>query len=155
MRKRPSGGGGAPTVHKFGGASLRDADALRHALSIVQRGPRPAVVVVSALAGVTDALIGLAADLQNGKDRLVRQTARTLQARYEESARAVTRSGGARRALLELIGRTFDDLRALAGAPRLMRELSPRSIDQLVASGEELAARIFSAGLVGLGVASQ
>jgi bifunctional aspartokinase / homoserine dehydrogenase 1 len=155
MRKRPSGAGGAPTVHKFGGASLRDADALRHALSIVQGGPRPAVVVVSAFAGVTDALLGLAADLQKGEDRLVRETARKLQARYEESAREATRPGGARRALVELIGRTFDDLRALAGAPRLMRELSPRSIDQLVASGEELAARIFSAGLDGLGVVSE
>ena len=155
MRKPASGARSAPTIHKFGGASLRDAGALRHALSIVESGPRPAVVVVSAFAGVTDALLGLAADLERGRDRAVRDTARTLQTRYEDSARAATRPGAARRALLDLVGRTFDDLRALAGAPRLMRELSPRSVDQLVASGEELAARIFSAGLQTLGVSSQ
>ncbi|HMA18977.1 MAG TPA: hypothetical protein VKS03_11110, partial [Thermoanaerobaculia bacterium] len=59
MKKRPSGASAPPTVHKFGGASLRDGKALSHALSLVADGPRPAVVVVSAFAGVTDALLGL------------------------------------------------------------------------------------------------
>jgi len=36
-----------PSIHKFGGASLRDARALGAALEIVQKAERPAVVVVS------------------------------------------------------------------------------------------------------------
>ena len=45
-------------VHKFGGASLADGPALAHAVEIVA-GRRPArmAVVVSAMAGVTDALL--------------------------------------------------------------------------------------------------
>src|SRR2546422_10777976 len=48
----------APTVLKFGGTSVEDAAACGRVADIVRRhgGPRP-VVVVSALAGVTDALL--------------------------------------------------------------------------------------------------
>src|SRR5437867_9298930 len=50
-----------PTVLKFGGTSVEDAAACARVAGIVRAhgGPRP-VVVVSALAGVTDALLGCA-----------------------------------------------------------------------------------------------
>src|SRR6266566_978314 len=48
-------------VHKFGGASLATAEAMAHAVSIVLANrSAPIVVVVSALAGVTDALLDIA-----------------------------------------------------------------------------------------------
>jgi len=50
---------GAPTdrvVMKFGGTSVRDADAIRRLAAIVGREDRQRLVVVSALAGVTDQL---------------------------------------------------------------------------------------------------
>src|SRR2546430_17397197 len=51
----------APTVLKFGGPSVEDAAACARVAGIVRAhgGPRP-VVVVSALAGVTDVLLGCA-----------------------------------------------------------------------------------------------
>lgn len=155
MKKRPSGASAAPTVHKFGGASLRDGKALSHALSLVADGPRPAVVVVSAFAGVTDALLGLVSELSRGNDRPVRTTAANLQKKYESSARAVVPAGEARNRLRSVIVGMFDDLRALTSAPQLLRELSARAVDQIVATGEELAARIFAAGLVERGIRSQ
>jgi len=82
-----------PSIHKFGGASLRDARALGAALAIVQKAERPAVVVVSAFAGVTDALLGLAGDLARGNDAAVRKTAAELRGRYEAAARSVARPG--------------------------------------------------------------
>ena len=45
------------TVHKFGGASLADADAITHAVEIASAQDLRSVIVVSALAGVTDALL--------------------------------------------------------------------------------------------------
>src|SRR5258705_12028708 len=49
-------------VHKFGGASLATAEAMAHAVRIVlAHRSAPIVVVVSALAGVTDALLDIAA----------------------------------------------------------------------------------------------
>ncbi|HEY3171983.1 MAG TPA: aspartate kinase [Thermoanaerobaculia bacterium] len=145
----------APVIHKFGGASLRDAGALAHALSIIESADRPAVVVVSAFAGVTDALLGLAGDLSRGKDAAVRRTAADLQKRHETSARAVVPAGESRQSVLAHVRRAFGELQALPSAPRMLRELSPRSIDQLVAAGEDLAARIFSAGLAAHGVRSE
>jgi len=47
-------------VWKFGGASLADAAAVRHAVSLVRAHRGPLVVVVSALAGVTDEEAGRA-----------------------------------------------------------------------------------------------
>jgi aspartokinase/homoserine dehydrogenase 1 len=44
-------------VWKFGGASLADAGAVRRAVALVRSHRGPLVVVVSALAGVTDALL--------------------------------------------------------------------------------------------------
>jgi aspartokinase/homoserine dehydrogenase 1 len=145
----------APSVHKFGGASLRDARALAAALSIVESADRPAVVVVSAFAGVTDALIGLAADLSRGKDAAVRKTASDLRRRYEASAREVVPAGDDRQRLLARVRATFGEIGALTAAPGMLRELSPRSVDHLLASGEELSARIFAAGLVARGVPSE
>ena len=47
-----------PQIHKFGGASLADAAAIGHAVGIViAQRPEPLVVVVSAMSGVTDALL--------------------------------------------------------------------------------------------------
>src|SRR5436190_1450028 len=47
-------------IHKFGGASLADAAAFRRVVEIVKTRTAPRIVVVSAPAGVTDALLGLA-----------------------------------------------------------------------------------------------
>src|SRR2546430_12385478 len=48
-------------IHKFGGASLANGVAIAHAVSVIRaRRPAPLVVVVSAMAGVTDALLDLA-----------------------------------------------------------------------------------------------
>ena len=53
-------GGGAPVVYKFGGTSLDGGARLRDVARLVEEGPRPLIVVVSAMAGVTDLLQRLA-----------------------------------------------------------------------------------------------
>lgn len=142
-------------VHKFGGASLADVAALRAALSIVETGPRPAVVVVSAFAGVTDSLLELSRELSRGNESSVRRTARNLAGRYDAAARAMESGAKGRDALRRRIRETFAELAALADVPPLLRELSPAAVDRVVASGEDLAARIFSAGLSARGVRSE
>ena len=54
-------------VMKFGGTSVGDADAISQVASIVRRYlSRKPVVVVSAMAKITDVLIRLAKELSNG-----------------------------------------------------------------------------------------
>src|SRR6476659_4949665 len=79
-------------VHKFGGASLGDGAAFRHAVSIVQgRRAGAPVVVVSAPAGITDVLLGLAtravAGDKSGRDGLGGDV-EALRKRYHDIARA-------------------------------------------------------------------
>ena len=119
----PASRSAAPSIHKFGGASLRDARALAAALAIVENAERPAVVVVSAFAGVTDALIGVARDLSAGSDAAVRKTAADLRRRYETSAREVSRAGDDRQRLLGRVRSTFEEIGALTAAQGIHPEL--------------------------------
>ena len=55
-------------VMKFGGTSVKDSEAVERLIRIVERSsPRKSVVVVSALAGVTDTLIRIAELASGGK----------------------------------------------------------------------------------------
>lgn len=71
-----------PLIMKFGGTSVGDADALRRLVRIVEvRRDRSPVVVVSALRGVTDALLhavrcASAGDVRTGFEQLEPQLAR-------------------------------------------------------------------------------
>ncbi|HEY6066612.1 MAG TPA: aspartate kinase, partial [Thermoanaerobaculia bacterium] len=155
MTKRVSRRDGAPTVHKFGGASLGDAAALANAVSIVETGPRPAVVVVSALAGVTDALLSLVRDLSSGNGASLRRGARELAKRHEAAARAAASDPRERDRLLARVRDAFSEIAALQRAPLVLREISPRAVDRLIAVGEDLAARTFAAALASRGVAGE
>ena len=77
----------AVEVHKFGGASLADGAAYRHAVAIVKGRPGAPVVVVSAPGGITDVLLGLATRAVAGErgEKIDRDVA-TLRARYQTIA---------------------------------------------------------------------
>ena len=69
-------------MHKFGGASLADSAAVRHAVEIVRRHrPEPTVVVVSAMAGTTDALLAVAQQAGSGESRTVASLIARLRSR--------------------------------------------------------------------------
>src|SRR5207245_10869197 len=71
-----------PQIHKFGGASLASGAAIAHAVSIIQaHRPAPLVVVVSAMAGVTDALLAVASRSVHGDPEHTRRAAGALPAR--------------------------------------------------------------------------
>jgi aspartokinase/homoserine dehydrogenase 1 len=155
LKKRVSRRAGAPTVHKFGGASLQDASALQNALSIVEEGPRSAVVVVSAFAGVTDSLLSIVRELSRGNDAAVRRAVGDLERKYASAARAVVSPGEQRRHLLGSVRDVFGELEALTHAPLILRELAPPAVDRVIALGEELAARIFDGALRARGLDSE
>src|SRR5439155_1456955 len=79
-----------PHIQKFGGASRADAAGITHAAKIVlAHHPAPQVVVVSAMGGVTDALLDCAARAARGDAAHVRTSARTHRARPPEAARTL------------------------------------------------------------------
>src|SRR5207302_1100493 len=65
-------------VHKFGGVALANAEAIRHAVAIVAaRQTRGVAVVVSAMGGVTDALLQIAALAKGRKLVAARRASKT------------------------------------------------------------------------------
>jgi len=80
-----------PIVLKFGGSSLGSAHRLRTAAALVAEGSRrgPAVMVVSAMAGVTDALERAVEEACRG-DRAWRRRVAALEERHMEALSGVT-----------------------------------------------------------------
>jgi len=136
------------TIHKFGGASLADADAVRHVAAIVA-GQRPTamVLVVSAMAGVTDALLEIAGRARDADARSVDEGIAALRQRHIAIARALVSDPKERRALITLLEQSFDELQHVAQGLVVLRELTPRTSDFIVARGERLSARIVTAAL--------
>src|SRR3954468_5332716 len=97
-------------VHKFGGASLSDGAAFRHAVTIVTGRPGPQAVVVSAPAGVTDRLLGLAARAATGDGNGTDEVS-ALRKRYREILKGLTaRAAKAGEEAAAEIDRSFDEL---------------------------------------------
>ena len=70
-------------VHKFGGSSLADPACFRRVGDILlDASPAPIAVVVSAMGGMTDALLGLVTQAEQGPDAIA-PGLEALSARYE------------------------------------------------------------------------
>lgn len=132
---------------KFGGASVGTTTALSQMLGIVlhevSRWNR-IVLVVSALDGVTDALIDAAQLAQFGNERGYRRIAANLRARHIALAEGLSLGKTELAALqADLDKLLFDLLNIFQRITAHNREpLSPASVDAAVATGERLSARI-------------
>ncbi len=144
-----------PQIHKFGGASLADGAAVAHAASLIASHKGPRVVVASAMGGVTDALLAGSAKAATGDADALRATAETLRTRHLEAARALVRDKGRRASLEHAIVELTDELEHLARGLAVLRELTPRTSDYIVARGERLSARLLAAALVEAGVRAE
>ena len=136
----------SPTVLKFGGTSVKDAAAFERVGAIVRsHGGAHPVVVVSAMSGMTDALLGAGAAAA-GDPTAARAGLEPLLERHREVARRLLSPGaavgwcreleGEARTLTALVERIARD----AGADGALQ-------DELAAYGERLAASLLSAVL--------
>jgi len=140
---------------KFGGTSVADPAAIERLIGIVRRqtasDARSApVVVVSALAGVTDALVAITQLAEEGEADRAAAALRALVDRHLAVATAVTSESRAR--LVDEVTREFDELAGLVHALAVLREVSPRSRDAVLASGEIVSSRIVAAAFNDCGV---
>jgi len=143
-------------VHKFGGASLADSAAIRRAVAIIQGHAREStVVVVSAMAGVTDALLAVAHQAVGGDERAVAGLISQLRTRHAEAAEALLPAGSSRTGTLDHITHIFNELELVCARLRQLRELAPRSNDLVLSQGERLSAQLIAAVLETSGTKSQ
>ncbi|HEV2114568.1 MAG TPA: aspartate kinase [Terriglobales bacterium] len=143
--------GSSCVVLKFGGTSVEDPAAFRRVLAIVggRRG-EPAVVVVSALARVTDQL--LAAGEHAAAGRLVEaiEILRTIRERHDRIARELILAGQVT-AFLSWVHEECEALAKLLQGVTALGEFSPRTADRVVGAGEVLSSRLLTEALRGAG----
>jgi len=134
-------------VMKFGGTSVQDPDAVGRLIAIVERviaaGDHP-VVVVSALGGITDMLLGVARQAVEGRDALPQLT--SIHQRHVAML-PLAAEGAARDEIAGAIATTVADLGLLHKAIATLGEASPRALDAIAAMGELLSSRIVTAAL--------
>jgi aspartate kinase len=145
-------------VQKFGGTSVADPDAIQRLIQIVRtartRDGRGPAVVVSAMSGVTDALLAIAAAGGAGRVNDALPRLEQLRERHLSAAHALAPQDAAGD-LGTRINAQFDDLVALAKALSVLREVSPRTLDVVAAAGELLSSRIVAAALTQCGLPAE
>lgn len=131
-------------VMKFGGTSVGSAAAIRRVFGIVQReAERAPVVVVSALAGITDMLVDLGAGAPRGEIGTDGIEARHRMVLTELELEP------------DLLEPLFRELRDLVRGMKLVGEASPRALDSLLSFGERCSARLVAAYFTHRGLAAR
>lgn len=145
-------------VMKFGGTSVGSADAIRQAAAIVKEyAPiwQRLTVVVSAMRGVTDALIHSAQAAARGDQPAYQSLIADLQVRHYEAIMELIPAGDERKSLLEIVNQHLNELSAYCNSIHVLGEVTPRGMDTITSLGERLNARVVSAALRQLGLKSQ
>lgn len=158
------------TIHKFGGASLADAGAVRAAVALLTSAPDrksqeragdgrgtdvapSTLVVASAFAGVTDALLTIAQTAATAVPLQLADEVTRLRDRHLEVVDRLLASAcadGVRTIIRDL----FAELEALIAIARLVGEVRPRELDLILARGERLSAYIVAAKMRDAGIAA-
>ena len=127
-------------VLKFGGTSVGDAEAIARTGRIVAtRADHGAVVVVSALAGVTNALIALAEQAAKGHLIGALGSVESLRARHMEQATLLLGEGERATETIAELSAMADELAHLAEALATLGDLTPRSLDAISSFGEKMS----------------
>jgi len=141
-------------VMKFGGTSVQDADAIAHVGEIVKgRSAHKPVVVVSAMAKVTDQLLAMARAAGSGDRKTALSLSRALRERHYNVAGELLGTALFTEFHSEL-GTDFEALDELLRGISAVGELTPRTTDQVAAFGETLSSKIVAAAFSKLGIAS-
>ena len=134
-------------VYKFGGVAVGSAEALLAAVQHVKRAAPRVAAVVSAANGVTDLLLEAGQAALRGDRATFITNAKRFETRYGDLVAAVVQKKSRAEELRALIGDASHEMRSMCESIAVLRELTPRAQDALVARGERMLARIFVAAL--------
>jgi len=138
---------GRTLVMKFGGTSVGSSHAIRQAADIVLGETarwENQVVVISAMSGVTDALIACAKAAVIGRTDQYEDIITDLYEKHTGVIDELLVHDEKRKQLCIEIDKLFETLQTLCRGIHIMGELTPRGMDAVVSLGERMSARIFS-----------
>jgi aspartate kinase len=139
-------------VMKFGGTSVEDAAAIRRLCRLVGRpSPERPVVVVSALARVTDQLMNAGWAAAAGRLDSAREILQGLRRRHETVANGLAK-GDERSRLRGEFAHEFKALEKMLLTIASEKAFTPRSQDSLLGAGESLSPKLVHSALRSAGV---
>lgn len=144
-------------VMKFGGTSVGNAAAIRQTADILasHAGNGRVVAIVSAMSGITNALLATAEAAASGDSDTVDTSRAVLLAPHRSALFELLPSGERRRATDAALATLVDEAARLLYSIYVLRELSPRAKDRLVSFGERLSSVVVTAALAERGVPAE
>lgn len=134
----------ATVAHKFGGSSLADASCFRLVADIIAARPESQrIVVVSAMSGVTDALVGVTRLAASGSDAYD-EDLDSIRVRHLETLGELVGADGAP-AVAAAIERDLADVADVLRAAALLRGYSRDTLDLVTGYGEVWSAQMLAA----------
>src|SRR6185437_13839555 len=134
-------------VMKFGGTSVGDSKAIARVADIVRgRLPHRPVVIVSAMAKVTDQLLQMARAAGDGDRQRALILARECRERHYNTAGELLGTALFTQFHSDL-GSEFEELEELLRGIAAVGELTPRTTDHVAAFGEVLSSKLVTAAL--------
>jgi aspartate kinase len=128
------------TVSKFGGTSVKNIDAINRLLSIISNKKENVIVVVSAMATVTDTLLSLVSNLRVGRINKALQLLDNVFELHKRTAHELGLNGD----VGNFLENEHSEMQQLIKALNILGEVSPKSSDMIIAIGEKLSAYIVS-----------
>jgi aspartate kinase len=139
-------------VMKFGGTSVQNADAMKRVARIIaKRVDQRPLVVVSALAGVTQSLIDAASSACKSPAEF-RKLLANLAARHLNVAEELIQASNRRKSAIHFLRRSFSEIRELMESVAVLQEVTPRTSDRISGYGELLSTFLLEAHLQECGI---
>ena len=129
-------------VLKFGGTSVGSVASLKNVKQIVESGSKPAIVVVSALGGVTDMLIATSKLATEGNPEYQTSFDNIVKRHYDIIDNLVPEAD--RDEIISRVDVLFEELSNIYRGISLIKDLSERSLNIVVSYGERLSSLIIS-----------
>ena len=141
-------------IMKFGGTSVGDASCIQKVVEIIRAASHDGnlVVVVSAMAGVTNRLIGAATHSAAGHRDAVAAIFEELRKQHNVAVGSLLHSPAE---LHRIIHELLQEGECLCRDTMALRELTPPASDSISSLGERLSAPLVAAALAEQGIASQ
>lgn len=127
---------------KFGGTSVGKPERMHHIVSLISKETEPAIIVLSALSGTTNALIEIVTLIAKGDRASARQSIDKLEEHYQSFIKELVKSDTAFAKAQSIIAEHFEFLNII-----LKISFSEALSKDILAQGELLSTKLFSAYL--------
>lgn len=136
-------------ILKFGGTSVGSAAAISQVSAIVSEHARThqIVVVVSAMSGVTNALLRGAHTAAAGDAVEFIEIADQLERKHLDATHELIMDDNEIRAVISTVRQFLDEFRTLCHSVHVLGELTPRAIDAISSLGERMSAPLVAAAM--------